>query len=263
MSAPIITLTTDFGSDSPYVAQMKGAMLSINPFARIVDITHSVPAQGIRQAAWVLVDSCHFFPEDTIHVVIVDPGVGSDRGVLLARYDGHEFVCPDNGLLTGIAHGSRAESVFSVQNLKYWRAEVSMTFHGRDVMGPVAAHRSLGVVPREFGPPIEEIVKLRWSTPQVENGEVEGLIEQIDSLGNLISDLPSSLVETLGSPDSVSVRIGSTADIPIVDHYQAATSGSIIALIGSHGRLEIAVVNGEAAQVIGAKFGDAIVVYRR
>lgn len=260
MSAPIITLTTDFGTDSFYVAQMKAAILSIHPHVRIVDITHSVPPQNIRYAAWVLVDSCYLFPDDTIHLVVVDPGVGSERRILLARYAGHEFVCPDNGLLTGIANGRTAEFLFQVQNSTLWRSDVSATFHGRDIMGPVSAHRSCGLPPDEFGKPSREIVQITWSVPRVENGQLKGTVEQIDSLGNLISNLPSSLVETFRSRGSALVRLETLTGIPIVSHYQVASSGSTVALIGSHGRLEIAVVNGNAAHELGVELGDEVAV---
>ena len=150
---PIITLTTDFGTGSPYVAAMKGVILSINPAATIVDISHAVPAQDIARGALVLEDTTPWFPADTIHVAVVDPGVGTQRSILYARIGPQQYIAPDNGLLGRLMARTRPSLVLRLTEREYWLPEVSHTFHGRDIMAPVAARLSLGLDPRRLGPP--------------------------------------------------------------------------------------------------------------
>jgi hypothetical protein len=148
MPSSIITLTTDFTTGSPYVAAMKGVILSIHPGALIVDITHDIPHQDIRQGAIVLAEATRFFPAETIHVAVVDPGVGTERRIVLARSGDQYFIAPDNGLLSGLARRNPPSTMFTVANPEHWLPEVSATFHGRDIMAPVAARLSLGLAAR-------------------------------------------------------------------------------------------------------------------
>ena len=149
----IITLTTDFGAGSPYVAIMKGVILSINPAVTLVDVTHTVPPQDVHKGAVVL-DSVHrHFPEGTVHVVVVDPGVGTERAILGAKIEGHYFIAPDNGVLSKITHRTAPDELIRLTNAEYWLPDVSHTFHGRDIMAPAAAHLSRGVALADLGSP--------------------------------------------------------------------------------------------------------------
>src|SRR5262245_29261335 len=165
MHRPIITLTTDFGTRGPYVASMKGVILGINPLAEIVDISHDIEAQGIREGSLCLAAACHHFPPETIHVAVIDPGVGGSRRLLCVAMHGQIFVAPDNGVLTWPARGAPSVDRFELSQSQYWRDPVSATFHGRDILAPVAAHLSLGVRPDQVGLPVADWIELNWPSP--------------------------------------------------------------------------------------------------
>jgi S-adenosyl-L-methionine hydrolase (adenosine-forming) len=259
----LITLTTDFGVSNPYVAQMKGVILSIAPEAEIVDITHAVAPQGVLEGAVVLDDVCRRFPPGTIHVAVVDPGVGTARRSLYAEIAGQRYLCPDNGLLTLVLRRSPADRLVELQNRDYFLPEVSSTFHGRDVFAPVAAHLALGLAPELLGWPLSNPVLLELPQSELSNDQIRGEVLLVDSFGNAITNIERGVLEQLGRLDRLEVRIGSVCIGPVRRTYGDSPSGELIALLDSQGRLEVAVVNGSAAQVLGLQPGMPVEVARQ
>ena len=259
----IITLTTDFGMSDAYVGVMKGAILGINPNVQIVDLTHAVPPQDIHEAAFLIHSAYHYFPEGTIHTVVVDPGVGSDRRAIVYQTDRAFFVCPDNGILTYLLQeiensGKPSTRVVAIQNRDYFLPEVSNTFHGRDIFAPVAAHLSLGVPLADIGPPVQDLVQLSIPTPRVSEGTVIGQIAKIDKFGNAITNIPESAL--VGGTAPYEITVGNTRLTRINRAYAESEIGEPLAIIGSFGALEIAVNGGSAERHLGLKRGDAVVV---
>ncbi len=252
----IITLITDFGYSDPYVGSMKGVILGINPDVQIVDITHDVTPQNIDEAAFILKRSCPFFPKETIHVVIVDPGVGSDRSIIGVKTDAAVYLAPDNGVLKHILHGHPIE-VYQITNRDYFRDHVSHTFHGRDIFAPVAAHISRGVTLDTLGPPFENVIKGELSKPVVETEKISGEIIYIDRFGNGITNIGRELVTGL---QQIQIHIKSTTIKRLSNRYIDVPIGEPLALIGSGNTLEISVHQGNAAQQIGFRVGDPITV---
>lgn len=255
----IVTLLTDFGNGSPYVAALKGVILSINPAAVVVDLTHDIPPQDVRAGALVLEEIAGHFPAGTIHVGVVDPGVGTERAIVYARIGHQAFVCPDNGLLSRVALGTRPSSVIRLENPDYWLSPVSMTFHGRDIMAPVAARLSLGLDPARLGGTQSGLVMLDWPAPSVMAGRIEGHVLRIDSFGNLITDISAALLAEAAA-ELIHVQCHLERAIAHVRTYGQGTPGALVSLIGSSDRLELAVVGGSAAARLGAAVGDAVLV---
>jgi S-adenosylmethionine hydrolase len=246
----LITLLTDFGTDDAYVGQVKGAILKVAPTATLVDLTHSVPAQDVQAGAFVLWSAVESFPAGTIHLAVVDPGVGSRRRAIGLRAGrGDYFVGPDNGLLSPAVDrlGGCVEAV-ELTNAEYWRPNVSTTFHGRDVFGPVAGHLANGLPLTHFGRPITDPRRLALPEPRGHNGEVL----HIDTYGNLITNLPGS-----GLPAHFRVRITERV-VPSATYYEQVAQGALVALIGSSGLLEISARNASAAALIGARRGTPV-----
>ena len=260
MSRSIITLTTDFGTGSPYVAQVKGVMLSIQPQAVLVDITHDIAPQEVRQAALVLEDATPRFPPGSIHMAVVDPGVGTDRRLLAAEIGGRYYLAPDNGLLGRLLAREPAARVGALTNREYWLPAVSATFHGRDILAPVAAHLSLGTSLEELGQPCDQITQLPWPRVALEKHRVGGEILAIDSFGNLISNISQDVLAAVGIADSATIHCGGRTISGLAATYGRCPPGTLIALIGSSSRLEIAVVNGSAAVELRAEVGDSVTV---
>jgi S-adenosylmethionine hydrolase len=256
----IITLTTDFGRDSHYVAVMTGVMFSINPRAQIVDISHAIAPQSIAEGALVLGEASHWFPRGSIHVAVIDPGVGTDRKIVFARAGDQQFVCPDNGLLSCVCREGQPAQAFEVANRSLFLSDVSSTFHGRDIMAPVAAHLSLGLPAEQLGPPLGELKLFNW--PRVERGKssVTGRVIFADSFGNLITnirreDLPGHVEPECFLVETAQHRLGGVART-----YSESRPGESIALFGSSGHLELAVVQGNACRQLGITIGDKVVV---
>jgi S-adenosylmethionine hydrolase len=256
----IITLTTDFGTGSPYVAAMKGVVLSINRAVTLVDLTHEVRAQDVRHGAIVLDDVTQRFPAETIHVAVIDPGVGTERKILYAQIGRQHYVAPDNGLLSRLARRIPPSNVLELTAPQYWLNPVSATFHGRDVMAPAAAHLSLGLDPRKLGPPLERPVMLDWPEPVVAPEAIEGEVLDVDSFGNLITNVDAALLARVPPGRSVRVRLGEHEVTGITRTYGDGPDAAPVALIGSTGRLELAVVGGSAARTFGARVGDPVTV---
>lgn len=243
---PLITLTTDFGDGSPYVAQMKGVLTDRVPDAILVDVTHAIPPQDVTAGALVIADTTPWFPERTVHVGVVDPGVGTGRRILAGRLARGWFVGPDNGLF------SLAEIRQSVvlENRDHWLANVTATFHGRDMMAPVAAALAAGVPLEELGPATTEWARLSLPPPIVSGNRVNGKVIHVDRFGNLITNLGRE--DVAADPDAADPDV-IVEDRPVrfVRCYGEADPGDLVALIGSSGRLEIAVVNGSGADTLG------------
>ena len=252
----VITLTTDFGRDSPYIAAMKGVILSINPAATIVDISHGIAPQNIADGAFVLGETIQWFPANTIHVAVVDPGVGTARKIVYARVDAQQYVCPDNGLLSYVCRDRQPDVTFEVTNRSLFLHEVSSTFHGRDIMAPVAARLSLGMAPSELGPPLKKLDLFEWPRPERRPNSIVGRILHADSFGNLITnirreDLPSDIEPAYFVVETAQHRFDG-----IVRTYFESPPRTPVALFGSSGLLELAIVQGNAAVELEIAVGD-------
>lgn len=257
----LITLTTDFGLKDPYQSAMKGAILSVNPDARIVDITHLVSPGNIVEGAFVLLASYAYFPDGTVHAGVVDPGVGGMRRPILVETERFLFVGPDNGLFSLVLRNERVKRVVHLAEEKYFRKEVSNTFHGRDIFGPVAAHLSLGVSPSEFGPEIHDILEISLPRPSVDLGVITGEVIYIDSFGNIITNIERG--DALSSGEDPEVELNNKVIEGLKRTYSEVTGGSALALISSSGFLEIAVNGGDAARLFNAQTGDKVILRAR
>jgi hypothetical protein len=255
-----ITLTTDFGVGSHYVAAMKGVILSLHPAAAIVDVTHAVPAQDVRHGAVILEDVAPLFPADSIHVAVVDPGVGTDRAIVYARIGRQNFVAPDNGLLSRLARRTPPSKMLRLDRPEYWRHPVSSTFHGRDIMAPVAARLSLGAPPEAMGTPVGRLVDLAWPEVQLSPRGIVGSVILVDSFGNLITDITAEMLSNYPCNERTRIACGSLETPGIRRTYGDLAPGALAALVGSSGRLELALVGGNAAVRFGIKAGTPVAV---
>ena len=256
----IITLMTDFGTSDHYVGVMKGVILNINRQVEIVDITHAIPPQDIHGAAFLIDSAYRYFPSGTIHVIVVDPGVGSERRAVACQTETAYFVCPDNGILTHILQNEKHAHAVAVENPAYFLPQVSNTFHGRDIFAPVAAHLSRGVPVGELGNLITHPVQLPIPRPEVTDRTVIGQVIWIDSFGNLVTNISREILESLEGQNGVVIHAGSAK----IDHfnrsYAESEIGEVLAIIGSFNRLEISINQGNAAQGLGLKRGDTVTI---
>ncbi len=255
---PILTLTTDFGVGSPYVAAMKGVVLSINPAATLVDVTHGVPPQDVRHAAIVLDDVAERFPDGTIHVAVVDPGVGTDRALVLAEIGRQRFLAPDNGLLSRLAARTRPAKIVRLTEPEFWLPDVSATFHGRDILAPVAARLSLGLDPDRLGVPQVRLAMLDWPVVRRRPDGIDGSVLWIDAFGNLITDITRAMLSGHPAWVQATVCCGEARVEGISRTYAEHPPGALVAVVGSSDRLELAVVGGNAAARLGAGVGDRV-----
>jgi len=256
----IITLTTDFGVGSPYVAAMKGVILSINPDATLVDTSHAIAPQDIRQGAIVLDEAARWFPSETIHVAVVDPGVGTSRKLVYAHMAGQHFLAPDNGLLSRLALRTPPSTIRAITQSEFWLPSVSATFHGRDILAPVAARLSLGLEPSRLGSLLEELVQLDWTEARVSANKIEGAVESIDSFGNLITNIPADALTNVPRGEEVAVVCDEHETRGIFTTYAEQPEMTLIALVGSSGRLELAIVGDSAAIMLGVRAGAPVTV---
>lgn len=254
----IITLLTDFGTKDYFVAAMKGVILSINPLARMMDITHEIEPQQTAEASFTLKACYKEFPSQTIHLAVVDPGVGSDRRAILVETRNYFFVAPDNGLLSFVFQTENNLRVFEITNEKFFKRPVSRTFHGRDVFAPAAAHLSVGVAPQEFGARIEDFVFFKENQPRPLNENLcEASIVHADRFGNLVTNLRRDDV-----PASFALEINGREISRIKNFYAAAETGEVFLIWGSAGFLEIAAFQSSAANLLGAGAGGKVFVKR-
>jgi hypothetical protein len=258
---PIITLTTDFGDKDGFVGTMKGVIWSICPEAQIADITHAVSPQNILEGAFCLWRACYFFPAETIHVAVVDPGVGTSRRPIAARLGAHTFVGPDNGIFTPMIEdaerNSRQVKIIHLTKEKYFLQEVSRTFHGRDIFSPVAAHLARGVPITDLGSEINDPLRNPMPKPERTPHGWRIHITVIDTFGNCTTDLPAA---SLTGSGEVTFHIGGHVIRGLVGSYGNRPAGEPVALVDSENCIEIAVVNGSAARLFGVKVGDVVEV---
>jgi len=244
----VITLLTDFGTRDHYVAAMKGVILQITPDARLVDVSHEVDPQDVVRAAYLLRQVWDWYPPGTVHLVVVDPGVGSRRRIIAGRYAGRYVVAPDNGLISMVHHELPLEAVHVVENRKYMLPAISATFHGRDIMAPVAAHLAAGLALRNLGPPTDHVDVLQLAAPQrtADHG-ISGQVLCADRFGNLITNITRhDLLPTHQHRRNVKVYLGDVCIGPIHTSYHEVATGQPLALIGSSDHLEISVNCGSA-----------------
>ena len=283
----VITLLTDFGNQDAYVGIMKGVIAGINPFANIVDICHNVPPQDIFGGAYLLYSSYKYFPRKTIHVAVVDPGVGSRRDIVCVETKDCFFLVPDNGILGFIIQNEKPKSIFRVTNNKYFLPSPSNTFHGRDVFAPVAAHLSLGVKPQQLGIKIDQLEQLNIPKPvRKKTGRVEGQIIYIDRFGNLITNIKKEyLIKGVGGQESedrsqklenrikqrkttlkelfslcntIETVIGRKKVVGLSNTYLDVNAGEPLVLFGSAGFLEISINQGNAQKYFRVDRGNKI-----
>jgi len=269
MSA-VITLTTDFGLTDAYAAVMKGVILRINPEAVITDISHNIPPQDILQAAFIIDSFYKFFPYQTVHLVVVDPGVGTNRRPVILKTPEAFFVAPDNGVLSYvlaknlcrfIPDTQRVELVpelkaYAITNSEYWLKPLSSTFHGRDIFAPVAARLSLGMPANSLGEKINDLTAFPISHPFQQGEYLIGHVLHIDSFGNLISDIKPEMLPV--KVQSINIRVGGHTIHGLVQNYQEGKG--LLAIIGSMGYLEISMQNNSASAFLKARVGDEIQV---
>jgi S-adenosylmethionine hydrolase len=251
----IITLTSDFGSGSAYVAAMKGVILSIHPEAAIVDLSHDIPPQDIRTAALLLDDAADWFPSETIHLAVVDPGVGTDRAIVYARIGQQHFIAPDNGLLSRVAARNTPQKIIRLSDPAYWLEHVSTTFHGRDIMAPVASRIALGLDPDRLGPPMDRLTTLDWAEVRQTLSRIDGVVIEIDSFGNLITNITADMISGRPTDRRACIVCNIFETWGIYHAYAEQPSGTLVALIGSGGRLELALVRDNAARRLGVGVG--------
>jgi S-adenosylmethionine hydrolase len=258
MSRPTITLLTDFGLRDGYVAAVKGVLLSRCPEARLVDVSHEIRPGAIATAAFVLGQAAPYFPAGTVHLAVVDPGVGSARRAIACEVGDQRFVAPDNGLLSRVLDAGPLR-VHELREPELWRDEVSAVFHGRDLFGPVAAHLAAGGALERVGPPVDAatLVRLAWPEPTARDRELVARIVHVDRFGNLVTSLR---LEGEASPACVVELAGRT--IPVRRTYADVASGELLALRGSSGLLEVAANCASAAELLGVGPGD-VVTWRR
>lgn len=254
-----LTLTTDFGTKDGFVGTMKGVIWNICPGVQIADISHAISPQNVLEGAFVLRRAYTFFALGTVHVAVIDPGVGTDRRPIAARLGGHYFVAPDNGLLTPMLEDAEKNNwpveIVHTKNDKYFLQDISLTFHGRDIFAPIGAHIANGVPLSNLGPPISDPVRMALPQPQKTTTGWQAHVVIVDVFGNLATDLPASALE---ENTSVSFRLRDWDVHGLVSSYGHKKPGDLVALIDSENHVEIAVVNGSAARLTGAKAGDIV-----
>lgn len=255
---PLVTLTTDFGASSPYVAAIKGVLLSGCPRARIVDITHAIPPQNVRLGALALEETTPYFPAGTLHVAVVDPGVGTDRALIYAEIGPQRYLAPDNGLLGSLARRTPPARLIRLAEREFWRPEVSATFHGRDILAPVAARLAAGLDPARLGPPHAALVALDDEMVRSGPGRIEGVVRAVDSFGNLITNVEQRHLAAAPIDERLRVRCGPHETFGLFRTYADQPPLTLMALVGSSGYLELAVVNDSAAGMLGLGIGARV-----
>ena len=257
---PLITLTTDFGGESPYVAAMKGVILGLNPRARLIDLSHQIPPQDVRYTSFFLRACIPYFPPEAIHVVVVDPGVGTERALLYVEIDRHRLLVPDNGCWNGLIRPeSRPPTVFRLTERRFWRPTVSSIFHGRDILAPAAAHLTLGEDPRNLGQPFDDWIHLETKPPIIRPDRLVGEVIFIDHFGNLITNIPGPAFAALHD-QQVQIMVGGQEVSRRVRTYGEAEKGTLVALVSSSGLMELAVTGGSAQKKLQVHVGTPVIV---
>jgi S-adenosyl-L-methionine hydrolase (adenosine-forming) len=255
MNDALITLTTDFGTTDYYVGVVKGVIAAIAPQARIIDITHNIKQYSVMSAAWVIAQTHHYFPDNAIHVAVVDPAVGSEQRPIALRFNNAVFVGPDNGIFSGLS--LEAAACWELTARKFWRHSVSSTFHARDIYGPVAAHLANGVELQDLGCQIDtgSLTRSAIPQPQQTEGVIAGRVVYIDHYGNLITNIPSQDV-----PDGAHCIVGSTEAGFLSNTYCSVSAGNPVVIRGSHGFIEVSLNQGAADEHFQADVGTSVFV---
>ena len=262
----VITLTTDFGLADPFVGQMKGVILSLAPTATIVDLTHEVPPGDVSGAAFRLESVLGVFPHGTIHLAVVDPGVGSARRPIAIETENYRWVGPDNGIFTAVPRREAPGVAVVLSNAAFHRSRISATFHGRDLFAPVAAHLSAGVRLDELGAPISDLVEIDLPAPQRKGDRMVLHVVCIDRFGNLLTDLSEErLTDWLGDhpSDRIEIHVGAAKILGLRRTFAAVPVARPVAYIGGTGALEIAVRDGNAAATLSVTRGDVVTLLHR
>jgi S-adenosylmethionine hydrolase len=262
VSQRIITFTTDFGLSEHYVGAMKGVILSISPEVELVDISNSVQSFDILDGAITISAAYDYFPSNTIHLVVVDPGVGTDRRPLLVSTTRHLFIAPDNGVLSLVYAREERVSVRHITAEHYFRQPVSQTFHGRDIFAAVAGHLSKGVDPSKFGDEVSDYTRFAAPRPKADGTTAKGVVMKVDKFGNLITNLmPQDLPQPFeAARANFTIQVGKAEIRQIRTAYAQGAAGECFAILGSMGYLEIACNRGSAAQQAGAGKGSEVTV---
>ena len=255
---PIITLTTDFGLTDIYVGEMKGVIFQINPQAQIVDITHSIPSQNLFSAAFQINNVYQYFPAGSIHIIVVDPGVGSQRRSIVCQTEKATFVCPDNGICTKIFEQEELIRAIEITNLNFCLPQVSRTFHGRDVFAPVAAYISCGISLTDLGPEISNITMLSIPQPKITEDRIIGEVIWIDHFGNAITNVSMKSFKSTFFNAKFAIQIAGMEIDRLSSFYSESDVGSTLALVNSSGNIEIAVNQGSASSILNIKVGERI-----
>lgn len=253
----IITFTTDFGYRDHYVSAMKAMIIGIHPDARMIDVSHAIPAHDIMAAAWVTKNSAFLYPSGTIHLVVVDPGVGSSRKAVVALIRDQYFVGPDNGVFPLVADEFDIQA-YQLSNTSFWGGNRSKTFEGRDIFAPVAAHLCNGVPMAELGDRIAELTVYRWAKPVADKDGIQGWVAHIDTYGNLVTNIPGDLIQQFQHRRKLRIYVGSTILKTVSNTFSDVKPGEPVAYIGSAGMLEVGVNMGNAEQLLGVYKGAAV-----
>jgi S-adenosyl-L-methionine hydrolase (adenosine-forming) len=261
LARPIITLTTDYGTNDHLVGVMKGVILSINPEVNIVDITHSVLPHDLLDGALAVGQAYKYFPPKTVHLVVVDPGVGTDRRPILVAGDAHYFVAPDNGVLSSVYDQTESLYVWNIISEHYFRQPVSKTFHGRDIFAPVAAWMTKSWQSSAFGEPITEFVRFALPKPKTAGNTIKGVVLRVDQFGNLMTNFRVEDVPAFAAPDGkFTIRAGNATVTKLVPTFASGANGEAIGLIGSSGYLEISMNKANASRTLALGRGAEVTV---
>ncbi|MDE2695682.1 MAG: SAM-dependent chlorinase/fluorinase [Chloroflexota bacterium] len=253
----IVTLTTDFSTRDSYVAQLKGVLLGRCADLRIHDLTHEIAAHHVVEGALFLAGAVPTFPAGTVHLAVVDPGVGSDRRPIAVEVAGQRAVCPDNGLLTLLDRAHPIEAAHELTNPQFRREPVSATFEGRDAFAPAAAHLACGGALADLGPPVSDVARLALPEPERTEGGVRGEVMHVDRFGNAITNIHVSMLRD--GLDHARVRAAGR-ELSVLRTYADAAGGEALALVGSSGYVEVAVREGSAGDALGLERGSAVQV---
>lgn len=253
---------TDFGTGDGYAGSVKGVIMSQAPDAKVLDITHDILPFNVSSAAYVLNTYCFDFPPGTVHLIVVDPGVGSERKAIVVRQAGRYFVAPDNGVVSLALAGGGEFEAWEIVNVTKPRGYVSATFHGRDIFAPAAAHLASGKQPGRLGPKLDSIKMLDSAQPRIEGGRITGEVIHADRFGNMISNIKQKLIEGM-PPESLIIRVGTYTIIGLSATYSDREQGELMAYVGSAGLLEIGISHGSAASTVREPVGRIVTVYSR
>jgi len=260
---PIVALLSDFGLRDPYVAEMKAVILSICSDATIVDVSHDVRKFDVRMGAFVLAQAAPYFPKGTIHVAVVDPGVGTERRPIIIETERSLYVGPDNGVLMLSALREEIKRIHEIANSKYMLKSISRTFHGRDIFSPAAACLAKGVSPSDFGPEIPDPTTPTFAKPSIQKGKVCGEVIHIDGFGNVITNIAMKNLKKIGVEEGKNLFLGlkdKDLTLRLCSAYGAVSRRTPLAIIGSSEFLELSVNQGDASQLFDAKTGDKVII---